>query len=262
MHGEHLIVEQVDRTLVLTLNRPEALNSVNAQMAEEIGQAYDRFAADPALWVAVITGAGERAFCAGADLRQVGTGPRTLSAAARRRGFAGFVRQYSPKPVIAAVNGLALGGGAEIVLACDMAIAADTATFAFPEVRHGLVAAAGGLLRLPRQLPPKVALYHLTTGEPMTAAQALHWGLVNQVLPRERVLPAALALAARICENAPLAVRTSKDVVYRGLDAPLDFPAKAWGINAEALLQLRASEDYREGPRAFRERRKPQWKGR
>lgn len=261
MSYETVLFERRGRTAVITLNRPEAMNAVNSQLWCEAGTALEEFAQDPELWVAVITGAGERAFCAGADLKELAAGGFRIPEHAARWGFAGIVQHYVSKPLIAAVNGFALGGGTEIALACDLIVASERASFGLPEVKRGIIAAAGGLLRLPRQLPLKRAVEAIFTGEPLTAAEAQRWGLVNRVVPHEQVLPEALALAEKICENAPLAVRASKEIIYRGLDAPLDYPAEAWEINRKYRAEVMASADAREGVRAFAEKRRPRWTG-
>ncbi|MHC1478863.1 crotonase/enoyl-CoA hydratase family protein [Frateuria aurantia] len=263
MDYQTILVERIGRTSVITLNRPEVMNCVNARATQELGHAMEAFANDPDQWVAILTGAGARAFCAGADLRAIAAGEfKDPPEAYRRWGFAGVVRHYVSKPVIAAVNGFALGGGTELALACDLVVASEHASFGLPEVRRGIVAAAGGLLRLPRQIPLKIAMHCALTGLPLSADEACRWGLVNQVVAPASLMDAALRLAARICENAPLAVRCSKDLIYRGLDTALDFPAEAWELNAEYCARLMASEDAREGPRAFVEKRPPVWSAR
>ncbi len=258
-----IVVEHIDRVSVITLNRPEVRNCIDAVTTRELAHAMECFAHDPEQWVAILTGAGDRAFCAGADLRAVAAGEfRDPPEAYRQWGFAGFVRHYVSKPVIAAVNGFALGGGTELALACDLVVASEQASFGLPEVSRGIVAAAGGLLRLPRQVPLKIAMHCVLTGQPLSAAEASRWGLVNQVVPAEALMPTALQLAARICENAPLAVRCSKDVIYRSLDMSLDFPGEAWDLSADYCSRLMESEDAREGPRAFIEKRPPAWRAR
>lgn len=256
-----VLFEPSGRVVKITLNRPEAMNSVNAQLWQEMGEALDRFEKDPDLWVAVITGAGDRSFCAGADLKAAAAGEMVISEQMQKWGFAGVVRHYVGKPVIAAVNGFALGGGTEIALACDLVVASEKSSFGLPEVKWGIIAGAGGLLRMPRQVPLKVAMHCVMTGEPLTADQAMEWGLVNAVVPHAEVVPAALALAERICQNAPVAVRASKEIIYRGLDAPLDFPGDAWSVNERYTQLVMQSLDAREGPRAFAEKRRPSWKG-
>ncbi|HZG83754.1 crotonase/enoyl-CoA hydratase family protein [Paenibacillus sp.] len=261
MNFEAVLFERRGRTALITLNRPHAMNAINAQIWREMGEALEAVAQDPDLWVAVITGAGDRSFCAGADLKEVAAG-RSIVPEGDHWGFAGIVQHYINKPIIAAVNGFALGGGTEIALACDLVVASERASFGLPEVKRGIIAGAGGLLRLPRQIPLKVAVEAIFTGEALTAEEALRWGLVNRVVPHEEVVSKALELAEKICENAPVAVRISKDIIYKGLDVPLDHPQEAWAVNASYMEALMNSEDAKEGPRAFAEKRKPNWTGR
>jgi crotonobetainyl-CoA hydratase len=262
MAYETILVERIGRVTKITLNRPEVMNCINAMIWQEIGTAFEEFAQDPQQWVAVLTGAGERAFCAGADLKAVSAGQMVITEQMQAWGFAGIARHFVNKPVIAAVNGFALGGGTEIALACDLVVASEKASFGLPEVKRGIIAGAGGLLRLPRQVPLKVAMHCIMTGEPLTATEAHRWGLVNLVVAHDQVVPAAMAMAEKICQNAPVAVRASKEIVYRGLDAPLDFPGTAWEINKQHTSEVMTSEDAKEGPRAFAEKRAPNWVGR
>lgn len=245
---------------VITLNRPQAMNAVNAAMSAAVGNALRELDEDPDLSVGVITGAG-RAFCAGADLKELGAGRPVSAPGHPEWGFAGLVRHVVDKPLIAAVNGFALGGGTEIVLACDLAVISEEAQLGLPEVRRGLVAAAGGLLRLHRQIPPKVAAHAIMTGEPLSAASALHWGLVNEAVPRGQVLDTALDLARRIAANAPLAVRASKRIMRRSAEFGSDWEPPVWDMNEAEFDEVRRSEDAVEGPRAFAEKRQPHWQG-
>ncbi|MGW2664078.1 crotonase/enoyl-CoA hydratase family protein [Nocardia tengchongensis] len=255
------LLERRDAIAVITLNRPEALNAVNGALSTAVGAALEEFATDPNLRVAVITGAG-RAFCAGADLKALAAGERIHADGHEEWGFAGLVTHFIDKPIIAAVNGFALGGGTEIMLACDLAVVSEDAKLGLPEVKRGLAAAAGGLLRLPRQIPLKLALELMLTGEAVDAATAAQWGLVNRVVPADRVLDAALELADRIAANAPLSVRASKRVAYRVADFGSDWSEELWAMNAEELGPLFRSDDAKEGPRAFAEKRAPRWQGR
>jgi len=259
MAYQTILFERVGHVAVLTLNRPEVLNCVNPQLWQEAGEALDEFERDPELWVAIITGAGERAFCAGADLKVLAAGEYVITEQMAKWGFAGIVRHFVSKPLIAAVNGFAMGGGTEIALACDLAVASENARFGQPEVKRGILAAAGGLIRLPRQIPLKVAMNAVLTGDPMPAEEALRWGLVNQVVPPSELMSAAMALAEKICENAPLAVRAAKTVILQSLDVPLDFPGTAWEINDRFEKEVFTTNDAKEGPRAFAEKRKPNW---
>lgn len=262
MSGQAVLYEVRGRVALITINRPEAMNAINMDVGTGLSEALRKFSADPELWAAVMTGAGDKAFSAGADLKAVAAGEMTRISEAGKPGIADLLRRYIDKPVIAAVNGYALGGGMEIALSCDLIVASEKAAFGLPEVRRGLVAAGGGMLRLPRQMPLKTAMYHVLTGEFMSAADALHWGLVNQLAPHDQVLEKAMELAERICANAPVAVRESKGVMYRSLDASLYLSDEAWAISDAAAARNRSSEDAAEGPRAFSEKRPPAWKGR
>jgi enoyl-CoA hydratase/carnithine racemase len=203
----------------------------------------EAFANDPGLRVLIITGAGDRSFCAGSDLKAKVAGELDVSEEMNRWGYAGIVRHFVNKPVIAAVNGFALGGGTEIALSCDLIVASEHATFGLPEPTHGLLAGAGGLLRLPRQIPLKVAMNCILTGESLSAAEALRWGLVNQVVPHETLIAAAVEMATKICESSPVAIRASKEIVYRGLDQSLDFPGDAWVMNDSYVDIVQAGDD-------------------
>jgi len=242
---------------LVTLNRPEARNAVNGDVARGLEAAVARVEAEDDLRVAILTGNGA-AFCAGADLKEV-AGGRGAALYTERGGFAGFVRAPRKKPWIAAAQGHALAGGLELLLACDMAVAAEGATFGLPEVKRSLVAAAGGVFRLPRALPRAIAFEMIATGEPITGARAAMLGLVNAAAPAERVMEQALALAARITVNAPIAVRESLAIARQALD--LDDDA-LWALSGEASRAIRETEDFQEGPRAFIEKRAPRWTGR
>ena len=243
---------------LVTINRPEARNAVNGAVAEGLEAAVERVERDPDLWAAVLTGAGQHAFCAGADLKEVAAG-RSAALSRERGGFTGFVRAERSKLWIAAAQGHALAGGLELLLACDLAVAAETATFGLPEVKRSLVAGAGGVFCLPRALPRAIALEMIATGEPIPAALALQHGLVNRVVPAGEVREAALALARRVCANAPLAVRESLAIARRALD--LEEEA-LWELSRAASQRIRETEDFKEGPRAFVEKRAPRWVGR
>jgi crotonobetainyl-CoA hydratase len=257
---EAVLVEKRGHVLVVTMNRPEARNAVNNALWLGVGEALDDADADPDVWVVVITGAGDRSFCAGADLKEAAAG-RLGSGDPRfaEWGFAGYVTHHISKPTIAAVNGFALGGGTEIVLASDLAVAADTATFGLPEVKRGIIAGAGGTFRLPRQIPQKVAMEAILTGEPLTAQRALELGLVNRAVPASDVLTEALALADKICVNAPLAVQTSKRIARGITDGRVASEDADWKRTGTETAALMTSDDAREGMRAFAEKRAPQW---
>ncbi|MGW4843947.1 crotonase/enoyl-CoA hydratase family protein [Nocardia brasiliensis] len=253
-------LERRGHIAVLTLNRPEAMNAVNAALSSAVGAALEELAADPQLRVGVITGAG-RAFCAGADLKEIARGNAIHDPEHPEYGFAGLVQHFVDKPLIAAVNGFALGGGTEIVLASDLAVMSEDASLGLPEVTRGLIAAAGGVLRLPRAVPPKIALEIALTGSPIDAATAAHWGLVNRVVPADQVLPAALALAETIAANAPLSVRATKRIMHRVNDFGSDWDDPVWQMSAAEAAPIFTSKDFLEGPRAFAEKRAPRWTG-
>jgi crotonobetainyl-CoA hydratase len=257
-----VLAEQRGNVLLITINRPEARNAVNAAVHLGIGEALEQAESDPEIRVVILTGAGDKAFCAGADLVALSRGERIApqDKAQAAWGFAGFVQHPVSKPVIAAVNGFALGGGTELALASDMVIAAETAQFGLPEVKRGLIAAAGGAFRLTQQLPPKIALEFLMTGEPFSAARAAELGLVNKVVPAERLLEEAFALAERIAVNAPLSVQASKRIALQIIDHHRAAEDGFWAQNAAETRTLMQSEDAREGPRAFAEKRAPVWK--
>ncbi len=259
MSGSFCRVEREGPLTVITIDRPEVMNALHPPAQEELAAALDAFAADPAQWVAILTGAGTRAFCAGNDLKYQASG------APRRRlatGFGGVTARFDlDKPLIAAVNGVAMGGGLEIALACDLIVADDQARFALPEPRVGLAALAGGIQRLGRQIGSKRALGMILTGRHVGAAEAQALGFVNEVVSAGQALPAAKRWAAEILACSPLSVRASKQALLRGLDEPSLAEAIRNEREYPAALALFASEDYVEGPRAFAEKRKPRWQG-
>lgn len=255
--SEFCRVERDGRLLVVTIDRPEVMNALHPPANFELEKIFDEFSADPDLWVAIITGAGDRAFCAGNDLKFQAAGGRVE---VPKTGFAGLTSRFdNPKPVIAAVNGLAMGGGFEIALAADLIVAAQTAVFALPEPRVGLAAVAGGVHRLPRQIPLKQAMGMILTGRRVSAEEGLRLGFVNEVVPDGRVLDAARRWADLILECAPLSVRASKEAAMAGLGRPLEDAMTARSPGLSAMVK---SEDFIEGPRAFAEKRPPRWKGR
>jgi len=244
--------------LTITIDRPEVLNALHPAGHMEMAEAFDRYAADPALRVAIVTGAGERAFCVGTDLKALAaTGDHHKPAT----GFAGITHRFDLwKPVIAAVNGLCLGGGVEIVSACDLALAADHAQFALPEPLVGLAALGGGVLqRLPRQMAMKDAMWLVLTGKRIDAAEARRLSLVNEVVPRAELMARARALAQDLLACAPLSLQASKQVMLQSLAEP-DLDA-AMRRQYEAAERMLASDDALEGPRAFAEKRRPRWTG-
>jgi len=243
---------------ILTLNRPEARNAVNGEVGKQMSAALDELDTDEELRVLIITGAGDKAFCAGMDLKAFGAGGGG-SIGGGTGGFAGFARREIPVPVIAAVNGPALAGGFELVLACDMVVAAEHAVFGIPEAKRGLLAAGGGLVRLPKRLPMATALELALTGDPITAARAYELGLVNAVVPADRVIDEAMALAGRIMANAPLSVRYSRQVTRQAAEVSEE---EAWKLSDDATAIVFNSADSREGPLAFAEKRAPKWQGR
>ena len=256
------LVDKRGNVLIITINRPEARNAVNSAVSIAVGDALAAAQDDPEVRVVVITGAGEKSFCAGADLKAISRRENLYHPDHGEWGFAGYVRHFIDKPTIAAVNGTALGGGTELALASDLVVARESATFGLPEVKRGLIAAAGGVFRIAQQLPPKVAMELLFTGEPMSAADALKWGLINEVVPDGTELEAALALAQRITVNAPLAVQASKRVAYGADDGVITDDEPGWARTTREFPTLLKSEDAKEGPLAFAEKRQPVWKAR
>ncbi len=245
---------------VITINRPEARNAVNGEVATGIEAAIDRLEADDDAWVGIITGAKTEKgyiFCAGADLKAIGVDPGSLMT--ERGGFGGIVKRERTKPIIAAVDGPALAGGTEIVLSCDLVVASQTATFGIPEVKRNLVAGAGGLFRLPRKIPRNIAMECALTGDPISAARAESFGLVNVLCDEGGALAAAKELAARVTKSAPLAVRESRRIVLEATDQPDDV---GWAMSGEGMVKMFGTEDFNEGITAFIEKRDPVWKGR
>jgi enoyl-CoA hydratase/carnithine racemase len=242
---------------ILTINRPEARNAINGDVSLAMSSALDELETDDDCWVVILTGAGEKAFSAGMDLKAFASGEGG-SIMGAPGGFAGITQRSFSKPIIAAVNGAALAGGCEIMLACDLVVAADHATFGIPEVKRGLFAGAGGLIRLPKRLPLAIALELALTGESIDADRALALGLVNRVVPAGRLIEEAFALADVIADNAPLAVRWTKRVVVGAVSVG---DKEGWALNNEAVGIVFTSADAMEGPVAFAEKRKPRWQG-
>ncbi|OBI11033.1 enoyl-CoA hydratase [Mycobacterium sp. E2497] len=248
--------------MVITINRPEARNAVNGAVSIGVGDALDEAQHDPEVRAVVITGAGDKSFCAGADLKAISRRENLYHPDHGEWGFAGYVHHFIDKPTIAAVNGTAFGGGTELALASDLVVADERAQFGLPEVKRGLVAAAGGVFRIVQQLPRKVGMELLLTGEPITAADAFEWGLINQVVDEGTVLEAALALAARITVNAPLSVQASKRIAYGVDEGVITDEEAGWARTMAEMSILIRSEDAKEGPLAFAEKREPVWKAR
>jgi crotonobetainyl-CoA hydratase len=256
MTHRYCIVEDAGPVRVVTLNRPEVLNALHADANDELAAVWDDFAARDDLWVGIVTGAGERAFSAGNDLKVQAAGKRRPNGP---RGFAGLCHRFDLfKPMIAAVNGVAMGGGFETALACDIIIAAEGAVFALPEPRVGLIAGGGGVHRLPRSIPIKQAMGMMLTGRRVPAREGFELGFVTEVVPDGQALAAAKRWAAMILECSPKAVRATKQASYLGLDEPsleramrTVYPAQQENID---------SQDYIEGPKAFAEKRKPHWR--
>lgn len=243
---------------LLTIRRPEARNAVNGDVARGMEAAIDQMEADEDVWVGVLTGEGP-VFSAGADLKAIAAG-QAAELATAKGGFAGIARRERRKPIIAAVDGPALAGGCEIALACDLIVASTSAAFGLPEVKRSLVAAAGGLFRLPRNLPPKVAMEVILTGDPIPAERAHALGLVNELVEPGQAVSAAMALAERIAANAPVAVWESRQVVLKADAGASDD--ELWNESGAAFGRVAQTEDFAEGPRAFIEKRPPVWKGR
>lgn len=255
---DRVLYEVEEHIATLVLNRPGQRNAVDGEMTRAMSAAMARFESDEAVWVGILTGAGDRAFCAGMDLKvfSAGQGQTVMD---EKGGFAGVAHYPRTKPLIAAVNGAALAGGLEIVLACDLIVAAENATFGLPEVKRGLFAGAGGSFRLPRAISRVHAMEMLLTGDPIDARTALALGLVNRVVPGQDLMQAARDLARRICVNAPLAVREALALARSAFSSS---ERDLWAMNAAAWQRIIATEDAREGPLAFVEKRPPRWKAR
>jgi len=244
------------RVALITIDRPEASNTIDPGTAAGIEAALDRFEANTELWAGVLTGRGS-VFSLGADLHSIvaGQGPELLT---ERGGFAGLVRRPRVKPLIAAVEGPALAGGCEMAMACDLVVASESSVFGLPDVKRSMIAASGGLFRLPRTVGTKVALEMILTGDSISAPRALELGLINQVAPNGTVLEAALNLAERIVGNAPIAVWESRRVAIAAVEFYDDL---LWNETARAAGRVAASEDFSEGPRSWIEGRRPYWQG-
>jgi enoyl-CoA hydratase len=252
--ANEVLVDVADGIMTVTLNRPEAKNAANRAVAVGVAAAMDQLDSDDSIRVAIITGAGGT-FCAGMDLKAFVSGEMPM---VEGRGFAGLTEATPRKPLIAAVEGYALAGGLELAISCDLIVTADNARFGIPEVKRGLAAAAGGLMRLPRQIPPRVAMELAITGDFITAQRAYELGLVNQIVPAGTALEGAKALAARIVANGPLAVAVSKQVILESADWS---STEMWKKQQDLVMPIFGSEDAMEGSIAFAEKRAPNWKG-
>ncbi|MFJ3370557.1 enoyl-CoA hydratase-related protein [Pseudomonas sp. NPDC086251] len=254
-----VLLEVIEQHIaVLTLNRPEARNAINSEMVRTLETYLTHIEDDPQIRVCILAANGDKTFCAGADLNEIASG-NARNLATKRGGFAGFVQAPRSKPWIAAISATAVGGGLEMALACDMLVCADQAELALPEVKRGLVAAGGGMFRLPRVLPRAVALEMIVSGEPISARRAYELGMVNYLVAQEHVYETALNLARKIACAAPLAVRESLQLARNSTDCTLE---ELWALNKEAARRVITSADARIGPKAFLERRPAQWTGR
>ena len=260
----NILYEKEDHIVTLTINRPQAHNALDPETSEALTQNWIAFRDDPDAWVAILTGAGDQAFCAGADLGKM-PGFFDMSPIERRNqrerdtGLGGITRHFPLwKPTIAAINGHCYGGGLEVALACDIRVAATHAKMGLLECKWGIIPGQGGTQRLPRVVPPNIALEMILTAARIDAQRAHQIGLVNYMVPQDQLLSKAHDIAQKIVKNAPLAVRAAKEAVYRGLDLPLEE-----GLRVEQWLAnpLRDTEDVAEGMRAFREKRDPKFNG-
>lgn len=256
--GEFCETRREGNILVVTMNRPEVYNAAHAPMHHEMSAIWDDFAADPELWVAVLTGAGDKAFCAGNDLKYTAQGS---AISGPESGFCGLSSRLDlEKPIVGAVNGFAMGGGFETALCCDVVVAADTATFALPEVKVGFFAAAGGIQRLSRQIGRKAAVEMILTGRKVGAEEGHRLGFVNEVVPAADLMGRAMEVAGQITSVSPSSVQASLRVL-RAMDAQEDLGASL-RYSREVMADLRKTEDFHEGVTAFVEKRPPQWKNR
>ncbi len=262
MSYELIKVEKKEHVTIVTINRPEVMNAISPPTSVELDKAFNEFDADPDAWICIVTGAGDRAFSAGNDLKfQAQHGSEKIREIMKevKGGFAGITSRFDCyKPFIAAVNGLALGGGFEIALACDIIIASDNASFGLPEPRVGLIPGAGGVHCLPRQIPYHLAMNMIMTSKRISSQEAMQYGLVAEIVPLADLLPAAEKYAAEILQGSPLCIRACKEATLKGLTVTLE---EAMSTTYPGQTAMYESEDYIEGPKAFAEKRPPQWKG-
>lgn len=261
MGYQYALYEKKGRIAYVTINRPEVMNALHADGNRELSEIWTDFRDDPEVWIGILTGAGDRAFSAGNDLKVTAAGGGSgATMGPVLGGFGGITNRYDIfKPIIAAVNGVAMGGGLEMALACDIIVAEEHARLALPEPKVGLMAGAGGVHRLPRQIPQKIAMGWILTGRHIPAPEAQRVGLVNEVVAKGEAVAAAERWAAEILACAPICVRASKQAAMEGLETPLPI---AMQRNFEWVQRMRLSEDTKEGPRAFAEKRPPRWQGR
>jgi len=262
MSYELIKVEKKEHVTTVTINRPDVMNSISPPTSAELDKAFNEFDQDPEAWICIITGAGERAFSAGNDLKfQATHGSEKMREIMKdvKGGFAGITRRFDCfKPFIAAVNGLALGGGFEIALACDIIIASENASFGLPEPRVGLIPGAGGVHRLPRQIPYHAAMSMILTSKRISPQEAMQLGIVAEVVPLADLLPTAEKYAAEILKAAPLCIRACKEATLKGMNVTLE---EAMATTYPGQIAMYQSGDFIEGPKAFAEKRPPQWKG-
>ena len=264
MSYKHIKIERRERILIVTIDRPHVMNALSPETNFELAQAFDDYENNDQLWVAIITGSGDQAFSAGGDIAHMSQAKLDKDYPIPASGYGGLTNRFScDKPIIAAVNGLAFGGGFETALACDLVVASDTALFGLPEPKIGVAAVGSGIHRLVRDIGLKPAMELLLTGKSITAQRALELNLVNKVVPAEQVMDAALKLAGKILECAPLAVWASKHCALKGLDQPSLQAAMAAQIKGEfePLQKMLKSSDTQEGLQAFMQKRKPTWRG-
>lgn len=258
---EYILTEERDKIFIITMNRPEKRNAFNNQMWQEFSDALVYFDENDALWVAIITNKGV-SFSAGSDIKELADGTHTPPKGREEWGFAGITRHSYSKPIIAAVNGSAVGGGLELMMACDLAIATQDSVFGLPETKIGSIAESG-ILYISRHMPLKLAKEMAYIGDPISAEKAIHYGLINQVVKNEEdLMPAAILMAEKICEASPLAVRASKAIIDKCESMDINYPSEAWRICDKYCAEIRNTEDSKEGKLAFVEKRKPRWKAR